>query len=153
MSAEPSIDLSPLILARLLSAPLSPLSRTFKVMLLWYIFDDSLSHFGLGKLLTYCESHCSITPLSIKNLELIHNQIFVIQPPSLSSVKIETNECFSTILIPQCHCKTRPNHWEIIHPVHTKKRWLEVTMKVVVFFAFLMQLVPWFCSYLLNKLS
>ena len=69
-------------LARLLSAPLGFLSRTFKVMLLWYIFDDSLSHFGLGKLLTYCESHCSITPLSIKNLELIHNQIFVHQPPS-----------------------------------------------------------------------
>ena len=30
---------------------------------------------------------------------------------------------------------------------------LEVIMKVVVFFAFLMQLMPWFCSYLLNKLS
>ena len=38
------------------------------------------------------------------------------------------------ILIPQCLCKTKPNHWEIVHPWRLKKCWLEVTIKMVVFF-------------------
>ena len=38
------------------------------------------------------------------------------------------------VLTRQCHCKTRPNHREIAHPGHSEKSWLEVIMKVVVFF-------------------
>ena len=82
----------------------------------------------------YGESHCFTTFFSVKNWELIHYQIFVIQPSSSSSRKNESTECFSMVLIPQCLCKTKPNHGEIIHPGRSKKSWLEMTMKVVVFF-------------------
>ena len=38
------------------------------------------------------------------------------------------------LLTSQYLCKTRFNYQEIAHPEHSEKSWLEVIMKVVVFF-------------------